>query len=330
MAKAKVLVVEDSEFQANELRKFLEHSGYEVICAGNGVSAIHITKTQHPDIILLDVVLPDVDGHEICRWLKEMNDETRRIPIIMLTVKDSIEDKISGLQIGADDYLSKPFNDMELNARIYALLRTKALQDELIQKNVQLEELLKKVEHMAITDYLTGLYNRRHFQSAVEKEFLIAQRYKTPLSCMLIDIDHFKKVNDIFGHEVGDSVLVDVAEIITKDIREVDIAARYGGDEFIVLFPRTEMSDSFLRSAEPSGDAALKPALRILRDIAVHNFKGFKGPGGITVSIGISGAPDPLINTEEKLLRCTDRALYKAKRNGRNRIEVADGSELLM
>jgi DNA-binding response OmpR family regulator len=145
MAKAKILLVEDSKVQAGEVKSFLEKAGYEVIWVEDGKAAIKSAKTQKIDIILLDLVLPDISGNEVCRWLK-LNEGTKGIPIIMLTVKGEVVDKVAGLEAGADDYLPKPYSEVELNARIYASLRTKALQDELRQKNKQLEELLKQVE----------------------------------------------------------------------------------------------------------------------------------------------------------------------------------------
>ncbi|MCX5719783.1 MAG: diguanylate cyclase [Nitrospirae bacterium] len=311
MAKAKILLVEDSKTQAGHIKEFLEKSGYEVIWVENGTSAIKIAKTHSLDIILLDLVLPDITGNEICRWLK-IDPDTRGIPIVMLTVKDSINDKVTGLEAGADDYLPKPYNEVELNARIYACLRTKALQDELRQKNRQLEELLVKVELMAITDPLTEIYNRRHFDTIFKREFIRVTRYKTPLSCLMIDVDHFKRINDTFGHQTGDSVLKEIAQIIKSCLRtEVDIVARWGGEEFIVLLTQTKKEE------------ALNPALRMLKAISEHTFSGITSNEQITVSIGVAGAPDPSIDNGEKLIRATDNALYEAKNKGRNRIEIA-------
>jgi DNA-binding response OmpR family regulator len=153
MAKANVLLVEDDPIQAEATKEILEKAGYTVECTTDGISAIKQVKANKPDIILLDVILPGLDGYEVCRWLK-LEEQTKGIPVIMLTVKTELSDKISGLHIGADDYLPKPYNELELNARIYASLRTKALQDELKSKNTQLEELLARVEYMAITDVL--------------------------------------------------------------------------------------------------------------------------------------------------------------------------------
>jgi len=309
MAKAKILFVEDSKTQAKAIKDFLLRMGYEVIWVEDGKSAINIAKSQSLDIILLDLILPDINGDEVCRWLK-LNQSTRGVPIIMLTVKSSIPDKVTGLEAGADDYVPKPFDEIELNARIYACLRTKALQDELRQKNRQLEELLEKVELLAITDPLTELYNRRRFETALENEFKRTQRYKSPLACLMLDIDYFKKINDEYGHQVGDSVLQEIAKIIKKTFREIDIAARWGGEEFVVLLPQTQQ------------DAAIQSASRILEKISNHRFLRIPDKK-ITVSIGIASVPNSSVDTGEKLVNASDLAMYEAKKKGRNRIEVA-------
>lgn len=309
MAKAKILLVEDSKAQAGLVRDFLEKNGYEVIWAENGKAAIKTAKTMSVDIILMDLMLPDISGNEVCRWLK-LDEHTRGIPIIMLTAKDAITDKVAGLEAGADDYLPKPYNEIELNARIYASLRTKALQDELRQKNRQLEDLLKQVEIMAITDQLTGIYNRRRLITILEKEFRRTKRYGISLTCMMIDIDHFKRINDKFGHQIGDAVIKETAGIIAENAREIDTVARWGGEEFIVLLPQTKKED------------ALQPAARILNTISEHKFPDIPDER-ITASIGIADASAPSIDTEEKLIHASDMALYDAKKRGRNRTELA-------
>jgi two-component system cell cycle response regulator len=313
VAKARILLVEDDPLQADAVKEGLQRTGYEVIWAQDGVRAIKGAKVLLPDIILLDVVLPGLDGHEVCRWLKS-DEATKGIPIIMLTVKRELEDKISGLRTGADDYLPKPYNELELNARIYALLRTKALQDELRLKNSQLEELLSKVEYMAVTDALTGLYNRRRFHESLSNEIERTKRYHTPLSLVMIDIDHFKKVNDNFGHQAGDRVLMEVPGILSELVRGTDTAARYGGEEFVVILPNTTKADAVICTE------------RIRKSIASHSFKDLGIT--ITVSAGVAGMPDPNIDSEDKLIRCADLAMYRAKQNGRNRTEVAEGEDL--
>jgi two-component system, cell cycle response regulator len=303
---AKILVVEDDKMQAGITKSYLEASGYDVILAEDGKSAIKIAKTTMLDIILLDLVLPDMDGNEVSRWLK-LDEETKGVPIIMLTAKTSTLGKVNGLRAGADDYLSKPYNENELTARINASLRTKALQDELKEKNRKLEELLAKVELLAITDHLTGLFNRRHFELLVENEFNPTQRYKTPTSCLMADVDYFKSINDEYGHRAGDMVLKELAEIIKACLRNVDTIARWGGEEFVILLPRTNRED------------ASSTASRILSAVSGRMFSGIKRP--ITISIGGATIPHPSIDSAEKFIDASDNALYKAKAGGRNRIE---------
>ncbi|MHB8880108.1 MAG: diguanylate cyclase [Thermodesulfovibrionales bacterium] len=313
MSKARVLLVEDDPIQARETEAILQQTGYEVIWAQDGINAIKLVKSSKPDIILLDLILPGLDGYEVCRWLK-LDESAKSIPVIMLTVKKDLSDKISGLHIGADDYLPKPYNELELNARIYASLRTKSLQDELRQKNKQLEELLDKVNYMAITDALTGLYNRRKFQDTLSGEFERAKRYKTPFSLIMLDIDLFKRINDNYGHSAGDAVLKEVSALITKSVREIDTASRFGGEEFMIILPNTDV---------PS---AMVVAERMRESIAAFNFPEIAGR--ITASLGIAGMPDENVRNEDKLIRCADIALYRAKQNGRNRTETATGAEL--
>lgn len=313
MAKAKVLLVEDDPVQASATKEILKKVGYEIFWAEDGINAIKLVKSEKPDIILLDVILPGMDGYEVCRWLK-LDENSKGIPVIMLTVKKELSDKISGLQIGADDYLPKPYNELELNARIYALLRTKALQDELKLKNKQLEDLLDKVNYMAITDALTGLYNRRRFHDVLTSEHERARRYGTPFSLIMLDIDHFKKINDTFGHNVGDAVLKEVSGILLKSIRDIDTAARYGGEEFMIILPNTDKVQARI------------VAERMRKTIEDYDFAEVDRK--ISVSIGISGMPDAKVDNEEKLIRCADFAMYRAKQLGRNRTVTAEALEL--
>jgi diguanylate cyclase (GGDEF)-like protein len=306
MAKANILLVEDDQLQAKVTKNYLEAMGYDVIWVDDGKAAIKVAKTQSVELILLDLVLPDIDGNEVCRWLK-VNQDTRSIPIIMLTVKGATTDKVTGLEAGANDYLQKPYSETELNARIYACLRTKALQDELREKNKELESALLKLEFLAITDPLTELFNRRHFEAAIENEFVRTLRYQSPTSCIMIDIDHFKRINDQYGHRAGDMVLKEIARLIKCCIREIDTAARWGGEEFSVLLPQTTQ------------DAAVNVAQRTSRSVSDYAFTSFTEK--ITVSIGIATVPEKTIDTAEKLIHASDLALYKAKANGRNRVE---------
>ena len=309
MPEPKILLVEDDKVQGLTTKQYLESCGYAVTWVEDGKSAIKTVKTQDIDLVVLDLILPDMSGNEVCRWLK-LNQDTRGIPIIMLTAKGSTSDKVASLTAGADDHLTKPFNEPELNARIYACLRTKSLQDELRKKNRQLEDLLTKLEILAITDSLTQIYNRRYFESVIEKEFENTLRYKTPASCMMIDVDHFKSVNDDFGHKTGDTVLKEIASIIKNNLRKVDVVARWGGEEFIAILPRTTKEDTLIA------------ANRILKTISENKFEGINRP--VTVSIGIASIPDESINNAEKLIHKADTAMYEAKKQGRNRVIISE------
>ncbi|HTN43033.1 MAG TPA: diguanylate cyclase [Nitrospiria bacterium] len=315
MSKARILLIEDNPLQAKQTQAVVEAGGHEVILAENGGTGFRLAKTQPIDLVLLDVVLPDFSGAQICQWLKR-DESTRSVPVIMLTSKGSVEDKVAGLQIGADDYVPKPFSDKELLARIQVCLRTKMREDELRGANDQLENQLLDVRQRAITDAGTGLYNRRHFFELLDREFSRAKRFNEPFSCLMMDIDHFKEINDSFGHPIGDKVLVEIAGILKQSVRLIEVAARYGGEEFVLLLPKTRPNE------------AIKPATRILESVSSLRFPGFPPDRIITISIGISGLPDSLIASKEDLIRSADFALYKAKRAGRNRIELSDGGEL--
>jgi two-component system cell cycle response regulator len=307
MTKAKILFVEDRETEGAATKNFLEENGYAVTWVPNGMAVFHEAMIQAFDVILLDRVLPDMDGSQVCSWLKN-NESTKGIPIIMLTAMTSTADKVRGLEAGADDYLPKPYEEAELNARIYAALRTKSLRDELSKANRELKEMLERSEILAITDPLTGLFNRRRFEFILDLEFKKAVRYAMPLSCMMIDIDHFKSVNDTFGHAVGDRAIKDIAMIVHQNIRDADTACRWGGEEFAVLSPMNTKADS------------LTPARRILQSVSDHAFPGMGGKS-LTVSIGIADMSDSDFSDPDMLVRVADGAMYEAKKKGRNRIE---------
>ncbi len=308
MKKPKILLIEDSEVQAETTKQFLERNGYEVILAVNGISALKTAKTVPVDVILLDLILPDISGNEVSRILK-FGEDTKGIPIIMVTAKDSLEDRISSIDAGAEDYLAKPYSEVELISRIYGAMKNKELRDELIRQKRQVEDLLSKVGIMAITDPLTGIFNRRHLESELEKEFSKRKRYKQAITCLILDVDHFKRVNDSYGHKAGDMVLKELAQRLKQSLRQVDIVARWGGEEFVIVLPQVGRDD------------AVKSASRIHALVSNAKFENIDEP--ITVSIGVSCVSDS-INTAEELIDAADRALYQAKKNGRNRVELVE------
>ena len=303
-----VLIIEDNKPQADATKLYLKSLGYTVHMAPDGKSALKMLLTEAVDVALLDLELPDMHGTKILQWIKS-NHSTKRVCVIIVTAQDSLGDKVMGLEAGAVDYLIKPFDETELQARIRSCLRAQSLQDELEQKNFQLSELVEEVKKMAITDPLTGLYNRRHMNEVLSKEFQKAKRYGGKLSCLMVDIDHFKRINDIYGHAVGDNVLKEVAETLTSCLRTVDIVARWGGEEFVILLPATGL------------EQAREVAERVLEDISSSRFVPIEDEQ-LTVSVGISSSSSKKLTTEDMIINTADEALLEAKRNGRNRMEV--------
>jgi len=313
--KARLLLVEDSAAQGSQTKAQLEHLGYEVRWVQSGIEALKWARQEPPDLIVLDVVMEDIDGFAVCRWLK-LHNGTRDIPIIMLTVRAEVEDRVHGLQVGADDYLPKPFSDRELEARIFAALRSKTTHTELIERNRQLESMLHHVESLAITDPLTGLFNRRRFGDVLRREVAVTRRYKNSLSLLMIDIDHFKVINDRFGHDAGDEVLRTIAAALSSGLREVDLAARYGGEEFAIVMPHTNKANASI------------VAERIAKQVSkvVHEFNGEKIH--LTASLGLAEVSDLSDPSAENLVKASDIALYEAKRAGRNRIVMFEPAML--
>jgi len=305
--KARLLLVEDSEAQGKELISMLERLGYSVVWARTGVEGLRLMRGDRPDLVLLDVVLSDLDGFAVCRWMK-VTPETKDIPVIMLTAKSSVSDRVEGLHIGADDYIGKPFAPDELEARIFAQLRGRAANTELKARNQELETMLHRVEALALTDPLTGLFNRRRFADVLKREFAITKRYKNPLSCLMMDVDHFKQLNDRFTHDAGDEVLKHISNTIVGGLREVDLPSRYGGEELAILLPQTPK------------DNAMLVAERLLDKIRAHVFTFGTETVTVTVSIGVAASTDVPDGSPEDLVKAADVALYDAKSKGRNRV----------
>jgi diguanylate cyclase (GGDEF)-like protein len=305
-ARPKILVVDDSRTQLEWLVAVLQREAFDVRSAATGKEAILKVRTDPPDLVLLDMILPDMDGLEVLRLIKARPDD-QFIPVIILSVKSDLDSKVTGLRIGADDFLAKPFAEAEILARCAAMLRIKSLQD-------QLRATQRKLEEQSITDGLTGLKNRRFFDERLPEEFRRAQRYADPVSLIMIDLDHFKRVNDRYGHQMGDVVLRQAATLVRLAIRDTDIGARYGGEEFAVILPKTHLA------------GALAVAERIWRELGQHLYR-HEGPGGaggpevrMTASIGLAFFPSKDITSAELLLKYADDALYQAKRSGRNTI----------
>ena len=309
-----VLIVDDHEDNIMVLKVRLESWGYQTASAYNGMDAIKYVEATPPDLILLDVMMPEMDGNEVARHIKG-NKSLPFIPIIMQTALDSTDSKVTGLEAGADDYITKPIDFAELKARLRSMLRIKRLQEALEEREKELLEVNKKLTYMSQTDGLTGLDNRRHLNERIVEMFNHAQRLNEPFSCVMCDLDKFKSVNDTYGHQAGDEVLKQLSRILKEEAREIDRVGRYGGEEFMLLLPGTVL------------DAAVTFAERVRKRIEGHTFTFDGGTLTRTASFGVSGWPHPHIDQSDGMVRAADDALYVAKETGRNRVIRFEGEE---
>jgi len=291
--KGKVLIVDDEKINCSVLISLLD--GYSTVVALNGEQAMQrALSDQPPDLILLDVIMPELDGYEVCRLLKK-NEKTKNIPIIFITVKATEAEETKGLNLGAVDYISKPFSPAIVLARV--------------SNHMELKRQRDLLEHLHITDPLTGIANRRRFDISLEHEWQRAIRMKGYISVIMIDIDYFKQFNDTYGHMVGDECLKKVAQALDKVCeREIDLVARYGGEEFVAVLPGTNIEGASI-VAQAMKDCII--ALEIPH-------QGSTIGDCLSISLGVSSNSCIGIEAPQALLKKADEALYKAKTNGRN------------
>lgn len=302
-----IAVVDDDAAIRRLVRLFLKRSGYDIVEFATGNEAREQLLKIPWDLAILDRRLPDMDGVMLCQELKSVPEFKARY-IIMLTGEDEQEDKVQGLDLGADDYITKPFQYPELLARIRAGKRIVDLQKELLETN-------KRLERLSITDGLTNLYNHRYFQDELGRAFEESARYGRPLSLAIVDLDFFKKINDTYGHAIGDEVLKAVSRIFQESIRSTDLAARYGGEEFAVMMPETNLADAAIFAEK---------IRRLVENTAIETQAGTIH---ITVSVGVSTVPHPKIHRAKELVVTADKALYRAKRGGRNQVQTEERRE---
>ena len=297
-----VIVADDDRVTREYVAGLLRGQGMRVTTVADGTSAIAEARKSSPTLMLLDVVMEGVSGLEVCRALKATDHDF--LPVILLTGRSDIDSRVEGLRSGADDYITKPFDERELLARVANMVRIKQMHEQVRMARARLEEL-------AVKDELTKLYNYRYLQTRLNEEFKRAERYHEPLSCAMVDIDHFKSFNDRFGHDVGDIVLRTVAERLMEAVREVDVVARYGGEEFLLMLPSTHLA------------GALTVADRVWRAIESRPFQwgdGLEEP--LHISLGVALYPSRGVSSRDALLKAADTALYQAKADGRGRICV--------
>ena len=305
--KHSILIVDDSRTSRLQVREILEPTGLfcEFREAADGLDGFKQLLDRPADIILCDLEMPGLDGGKFLQLLAG-REELTNLPVIMLTGHEDREAKIRLLGQGASDYVTKPFDPGELLARVKVQLKIKTLQDSLRESNLRLREL-------AATDPLTGLANRRTLMSTLEREFRRSQRNGAPLSLLMVDIDHFKRVNDRYGHQLGDEVLARVADILRRHLRPYDLAARFGGEEFCLILSETLL------------DKAIKVGERIRQTVVDQKFPGPLTDLALTISLGAAVFPAAGIASSEDLIRVADKALYQAKDAGRNRLHAAAG-----
>ncbi|WP_020676020.1 diguanylate cyclase [Geopsychrobacter electrodiphilus] len=299
-----LLIIDDSAAIRQQVMETItqNHLFQRVLQANSGVEGFKLLVNNHVDVILCDIEMPGIDGLKFLALLQSREDLNDK-PVIMLTSHDDVASKVRGLESGASDYIIKPFEPAELIARLKVHLQLKTLQDELRRSNRLLLELSQ-------TDPLTRLCNRRSLTEMLENELNRCQRNLSPCALIMCDIDHFKNVNDKYGHQAGDEVLILVADLLREHLRPYDLAARYGGEEFCLVLPETNLAH------------AAEVADRIRQRIENYHFSGNLGPLKLTISLGVAAVSGDKLKSEDELIRMADEALYLAKNNGRNRVET--------
>jgi two-component system cell cycle response regulator len=300
--KNTILVIDDTESIRQSICGMLENVPEigSILTAEDGLLGFKILREHSIDLVLCDLIMPDIDGFKFL-GLKASSPELDDIPVILLTGREDVDSKVRALNTGASDYVTKPCNPAELVARVRVHLQIKQLQDALRKKNTQLERLTKM-------DPLTNLANRRHFMDTMVSEFARLERYDRPMSFVMMDLDHFKTVNDEYGHQAGDKVLIVVASILSEAVRANDIVSRYGGEEFAVLLP------------ESSGPSAYVVAERCRNKIEEVEIVFEERKIQVTGSFGLVSLPDDRVSSVKELIALTDASLYTSKHEGRNRI----------
>jgi diguanylate cyclase (GGDEF)-like protein len=286
-----VMIVDDTKEIIHVLQRTLTKIGYKVTVALNGEMALDLIPKMKPDLILLDIMMPGINGYEVCRRLKK-DAELKEIPVIFITGRGDTEDVVKGFEVGAVDFIMKPFRQEEFCARVKTHLTLAAALKTLVQANE--------------TDPLTGLFNRRAFLEKVENEAVRFKRNQKAFSMIFGDIDFFKKINDTYGHSAGDGVLVNVSRLLNTEKREIDQVARWGGEEFLILLPETDLKGAVLHGNKIRESIAAKPIIHEGQEIHV------------TMSFGVSE-----YNGEthiEKTIDLADQRLYLAKNSGRNKV----------
>ena len=307
----KILLVDDTKTERLIISAYLEKLGHTTICAENGHQAIELFKSNSPDLVLMDVIMPEMDGHEAAKRLRK--NERDWVPIIFLSGRVASEDIVAGIDAGGDDYLTKPVDFAVLGAKMTAMQRIAKMRRKLLDVSSELESANAELKKLVNIDGLTGLANRRYMDKYLRVEIARSMRNKHELAVVLCDVDFFKKYNDTYGHLKGDDCLKKVAgamESVCK--RSTDLVARYGGEEFLVILPDTSGENAVLLADK------MRQAIEGLDE--QHSASDL---GKVTVSLGVYSALPENKEDSLKLIQKADEALYEAKQAGRNRVELA-------
>ncbi len=310
----KVLIVDDSRMYLSMLDAYVQDIGHETLLASNGKDAIQIYHQEKPDLILLDVTMPDMDGYEVAKKIRACQ---RRVwlPIIFLSALIEDKDVLRGIEAGGDDYITKPASQVVIQAKVHAMQRIAKMSQKLIQTSGQLKKANQKLHTMSMVDGLTDISNRRCFDLILHKEWQRGIRNHQELTLMMIDIDHFKYYNDEYGHQQGDDCLIQVAQHLKNSCkRPSDVVARYGGEEFAVILPDCNPQNSRIM-----GD-------KLCQGIETLKIPHAKSPTAqhITISVGMATMLPQKNHQSDKLIQAADKALYQAKALGRNRVCLSD------
>jgi two-component system, cell cycle response regulator len=299
----KILIADDSIVSRHLLEATLHKWGYDVMVACDGAQALELLEREDaPGLIILDWMMPGMTGVEVCKRIRGRDSEPYTY-ILLLTSKSQKEDLIEGMEAGADDYITKPFDQNELQVRLRAGIRLVDLQSQLLKAREDLRD-------QATRDSLTRLWNRSSILGELGRELSRLERDRRPLGVVIVDLDHFKNINDTYGHVAGDAVLREAARRMQNGIRQYDSIGRYGGEEFLILFPGCSEQDCFAQ------------ADRLRKQLAQAEMSVNDSSLRVTASFGVTTAMPGQSCTQEGLIRSADEALYIAKKSGRNRVEI--------
>jgi diguanylate cyclase (GGDEF)-like protein len=307
----KVLLVDDSKVSRAVTAAYLLEMGYPAIEAGDGESALAMYREHNPDVILLDVEMPGMDGYATAHAIRRTERSNNWTPIIFLSGRVADEDIARGIDAGGDDYISKPVRPVVLRAKLLAMSRIAEMRNKLMEMSQQLQDVNRTLAKLCSQDGLTGIANRRAFDAAIEREWKRGLNQNYPIALILTDVDFFKRYNDHYGHQAGDNCLRMVAGALAGRARRVnDVAARFGGEEFALLLPETSV---------PEALSVANELLESVRALAIPHAKS-EVAAHVTTSVGVAVTAPSTEFSWDLMLRTADRALYQAKSEGRNRL----------